>query len=114
MHYDTDFGKCLVRLLQLSGFDAAAMASGVEGMAAMRRQKPRLLILNGTLSDMDGIELLRMVRADEALADLPVCFMSCNDEKKPDAERLGIAEYFLKPIYADVFIRFVERAMARK
>ncbi len=77
----------------------------------MHRQRPRLLILNGTLSDMDGIDLLRLVRADEALADLPVCFMSSNEEKKPDAEHLGIAEYFLKPVFPDVLIPFVDRTL---
>jgi DNA-binding response OmpR family regulator len=112
MHSDTDVRNCLVRFLQRSGFDAAGLAAGAAAMAAMRRQRPRLLILNGTLCDMGGIELLRKVRADEALADLPVGFMSGNEDKKPAAERLGIAEYLLMPVFPAVLIPFIERMLA--
>ena len=34
LHYDTDFRKAFVRLLQLSRFDAEALAAGAAGMAA--------------------------------------------------------------------------------
>ncbi len=112
MNHHADLRNVVVRLLQRAlGFDAASFASGAEGLAAMRRQKPRLLILNGSLSDMDGIELLRRVRADESLADLPVVFMSGNNEKQPEAERLGITAYLLKPFAAEELIRFVEQTL---
>jgi CheY-like chemotaxis protein len=111
VHCNADSRKCLVRLLQISGFDAAAFANGIEALAAMRRQKPRLLLLNGSLSDMDGLELLREVRADEVLADLPVGFMSGNYERQPEAERLGIAGYLLKPTATKDFLDFVQQAL---
>ncbi len=112
MHNDTDLRRLLVRLLKRSGFDAASFGGGDEGLAAMRRQKPRLLLLNGSLADMDGLELLRRLRADEGLAGLPVGFMSGNMEKQPEAERLGVADYLLKPIGPDDLIRFVEQTLA--
>jgi DNA-binding response OmpR family regulator len=108
MHHHMEFRKALVRFLQVSGFDTVGFPDGGEGMRVIRRQRPQLLILNGTLSDMDGIEMLQQLRADEALSDLSVYFLSCDFDKKPEAQRLGISEYFLKPLDLQEFLRCVQ------
>ncbi len=116
LHQHADSRKVFVKVLSHFGFDAAAFSSGEEALTAMKRQRPRLVILNGTLDDMSGLELLERLREDGALADVPVYFISSNTDCQFQAERLGILAYGVKPILAEDLLRVVrstpERALA--
>jgi CheY-like chemotaxis protein len=103
LYHHPEARRVLVKLLDRMGFDAAGFGSGKEVLPLMRRQKPRLVFLNGTLEDMCGLEFLQMIRADEALADTPVYFMSSTSDKRELAERLGVIGYGLKPLSVEVF-----------
>ena len=95
-----DYGdKAVVQMLKLNGFDAALVSSGAMALEFLHRHKPRLLLLNGTLEDVDGLELLRAVRADPTLADLPVCLISSDWRREREATPLGI-DAFLSPVRA--------------
>lgn len=113
LHYHEDFRKVCVKLLTRMGFDAAAFASGEEALVAMRRHRPRLVILNGTLDDMSGLELLEWLRKDDAFADLPVYFISSNADCQPQAERLGIVAFGLKPLPFEELMRVVQNTPQR-
>ena len=67
----------------------------------------RLILLDLNMPKMSGIEFLRELRADSALAATPVVVLTTsNDERdKVDAYNLNVAGYLLKPV---TFINFVE------
>jgi response regulator of citrate/malate metabolism len=77
----------------------------------MRRQKPRLVFLNGTLEDMCGLDFLQMIRADEVLADTAVFFMSATSDKREEAERLGVIGYGIKPLAGEAILKVVADAL---
>jgi two-component system, cell cycle response regulator len=75
-------------------------ATGAEVMAALRRDRPDLLIADERLPDLDGVTLLRQIRADPALARLPVILLT---ETGDDAARIaaleaGADEFLVKPV----------------
>jgi CheY-like chemotaxis protein len=111
MYHHPEARRVLVRLLERFGFDAVGFGSGKEALPLMRRQKPRLVFLNGTLEDMCGLDFLHMIRADEVLADTPVYFMSATTDKREEAERLGVIGYGIKPLAVETILKAVADAL---
>jgi two-component system response regulator len=66
---------------------------------------PRVVLLDLRLPKVDGLEVLRQVRADEGLRTLPVVILSSSKEDRDVAEgyRLGANSYVSKPVEFDEF-----------
>ena len=63
----------LVRLiLGRKGFEVIGANGGVEGLEAVRREKPDLVLLDLMMPDMDGWEVYRRLKEDPLLAPVPV------------------------------------------
>ena len=75
--------------------------SGEKGLKAMKENKPDLLLLDIGLEDMDGIEVLKRMKADENLKNISVIVLSNMREKDKGAEarELGADLYLLKADY---------------
>ncbi len=71
-----------------------------EGLGLAREHIPDLILLDINLPGMDGYEILKAVRGDEALTKIPVCAVTANampdDRKKGQAA--GFDEYLVKPL----------------
>lgn len=84
---------------------------GHEGLALLRsNQMPsdrRLVLLDINMPRMNGIEMLRELRADPALQMTPVVMLSTSndDRDRIEAYRLNVAGYLVKPV---TFVAFVE------
>jgi two-component system phosphate regulon response regulator PhoB len=90
----------LVRInLDQAGYDVETAASGREALAALRRARPDLVVLDLMLPDISGTDLCRQIRADAALADLPILMLTA---KADEVDRvvgfeLGADDYVTKP-----------------
>ena len=83
---------------------------GVEGLEKLRQiPRPNLVILDINMPRMNGLEMLRRVREDEALRDTIVFVLTTsNDDKdKFEAYNLNVAGYMLKSDMGNSFIRAV-------
>src|SRR5207245_11462484 len=84
--------------------------SGVEGITAARQHRPRAILLDILLPDMDGWEVLRQLKADPDLRQIPVVVVTVVDERKLGFA-LGAADYLLKPIDKDALLRALDRCL---
>lgn len=83
---------------------------GVEGLEKLRGMpRPNLVILDINMPRMNGLEMLRKVREDEALRDTIVFVLTTsNDDKdKFEAYNLNVAGYMLKSDLGNSFLRAV-------
>jgi two-component system, OmpR family, response regulator RegX3 len=82
--------------LSQEGFDVIVAADGAEARAAVRRDRPDLVLLDVMLPDMSGIELCRELRAER---DVPVIMVTARDGEVDVvlALELGAADYVSKP-----------------
>lgn len=84
---------------------------GIEALEKLRGElaqtERRLVLLDLNMPRMNGIELLRELRADPQLRSLPVVVLttSNDDRDRVNAYDLNVAGYLLKPV---TFINFVE------
>ncbi|HEV3257298.1 MAG TPA: response regulator, partial [Gemmataceae bacterium] len=78
-----------------------------QGMYAGRATNgPFLLLLDINLPRLDGVEVLRQVRADERLAKIPVIMLTTTDDPR-EVQRcyeLGCSVYITKPVAYEEFI----------
>ena len=61
-----------VYALNSTGFEARGFADGAAFWAALEKERPALVVLDVMLPEIDGIQLLRRMKADAALRDIPV------------------------------------------
>ncbi len=94
---DADARRLLRNALAADGFRVEEATDGTSGLEAARSVRPDAITLDVLMPGMDGWEVLRRIRADESLADVPVIMLSVLHEQQL-AIALGATEYVTKPI----------------
>jgi DNA-binding response OmpR family regulator len=86
-------------ILRSGGYGISVARNGDEGLALMRTRRFDLLLLDLMLPGMGGLEVLRQVRSDSCLAQMPVVITSARAQAtdKHDAAELGADAYLTKP-----------------
>ena len=71
--------------------------------------RPKLILLDLKLPKVDGLEILRQVKADERTKIIPVVVLTSSREEKDIIEsyKLGVNSYMVKPVDFDKFINSV-------
>ncbi len=84
--------------LLLHKYDVAVAYDGEEGMEQMKKKRPDLVLLDLLLPKMDGFEVLKEMKADDDLKDVPVVVLSNlgQDEDIKLALKLGANDYLVK------------------
>ncbi len=105
--------ELICRMLQEGGISVIRASSGEEGMNRIRRDKPDLLILDIVMPQMNGYEVLRELRADEATRRLPVvlCTTKSTDYDKAWGIDLGADAYITKPFDEAQLLNTVRRLL---
>jgi len=81
-----------------SGFQTEVALDGKKGMERIKADKPDLIILDIVLPKMDGFELLKKIKEDPELKEIPVVLLT-NLGQKNEVEKglsLGADEYIIK------------------
>lgn len=88
-----------VYALNSTGFEAEGFADGAAFWAALEKARPELVVLDVMLPEIDGIQLLRRMKADAALRDIPVIMATAKGAEydKIMALDLGADDYLVKP-----------------
>ncbi|MGE5174440.1 MAG: diguanylate cyclase [Betaproteobacteria bacterium] len=101
--------------LAAEGYDIVLAKDGEEGLARARAERPGLVITDVLLPGVDGFQLLRSIREDDLLKDVPVIFYTgryLDDEDKNLALRIGVSRYLIKPLDAADIITAVKEVVA--
>ena len=90
------------RLLVARGYAVTAVADGAAALAACRAVPPDLVLSDVMMPELDGFGLLRALRAEPALRDVPVILLSARAGAEATAEGLdaGADDYLVKPFSA--------------
>lgn len=93
--------KALGDFLQRQGYEVAAALNGADGLAAARRDRPDVVLLDLVLPRLSGMEVLERFREDPNLATVPVIVLTNveSNEAVEQAVALGAKAYLLKTNY---------------
>lgn len=98
---ETTLQKMLSAALKEVGYSVVAASDGEAGLAAVRAEKPDLVLLDLILPKMDGFTVLSEIKKDEATLKIPVIVLT-NLESAENVEKvvaLGATTYLVKANY---------------
>ena len=96
---DGSIRELMLYALRASGFEAQGFPEGESLFRALETQQPRLILLDIMLPGMDGIEILKKLRAGRATREIPVIMASARGTEydKVMGLDLGADDYLAKP-----------------
>jgi chemosensory pili system protein ChpA (sensor histidine kinase/response regulator) len=99
------------RLLQREGYRVTLAKDGLEGLEKLGEERPAVLLSDIEMPRMDGFDLVRNLRADPKLADLPVIMITSRIAQKHRdyAAELGVDHYLGKPYAEEDLLSLVAR-----
>ena len=108
---DEIFLRPLQRSLEVAGYDVLVAASGEDAIDLLKREDADAVVTDKRLPGMDGVELVRRLKAEHG--DLPVVVMTAYGtiESAVEAVRLGAADYLVKPFEVAELLIVVRRAI---
>jgi signal transduction histidine kinase/ActR/RegA family two-component response regulator len=96
------------RFLTRLGFHVVAAASGEEGLRLAKQVNPLVVTLDVIMPDCDGWGVLNKLKADPALAQIPVIMVTVVDNE-PMGVELGASNYLIKPVDRDRLAVLIEK-----
>ncbi len=85
-------------VFKFEGFDVAIARNGEEGLAKVKEEKPKMILLDVMMPKMSGLEMLEILKSSPATKDVPVVVLT-NLSGMSDAERaleLGAVKFIVK------------------
>ena len=104
-----------VYALNSTGLAAEGFADGAAFWQALQRTQPELVVLEVMLPEIDGIELLRRMKADAALREIPVIMATAKGAEydKIQGLDLGADDYLAKPFGVMELVSRVKAVLRR-
>lgn len=91
--------RLLSELCSTLGYDVVTAADGGSVLDTVARSRPALVLMEAKLPVMDGLQVLRILKADQDLAHLPVVLVTADDddESRQRGFEMGAEDYVTKP-----------------
>jgi DNA-binding response OmpR family regulator len=96
---EDDILHFLELVLREKGYDIVTASGGHEALTRAQVERPDLILLDIMMPQMDGWEVLKLLRVDEDTAQIPVAMLSARTEAKDRVQGLqeGAVDYICKP-----------------
>lgn len=96
---EEDVLNVLRLVLAKSGYDVLTADSGMEGLMLAQSERPAAILLDIMMREMDGWEVLKLLKLDDQTRDIPVIILSARVEPKDKIRGLqeGAIDYVTKP-----------------
>lgn len=109
----------LVKVCQTLGFKSIIeAANGREAWhsIATNNLKPNLILTDYNMPDMNGMEFLETVRANELTKNVPVMFITSESQMDliMTAVTMGVTEFVVKPFHDDILITKIKNILSKK
>lgn len=108
---DRDILSLVALRLQRSGFDVATANDGEEALELARARRPVVVVLDVMMPRLDGVELVKTLRADTELSDVKIVLLSARAQDADVARGLaaGADAYLVKPFKYTELAEEIER-----
>ncbi len=101
--------------LERDGYDVIKAETGEEALEILEKEKVDIVLLDWMLPGIDGIEVLRRIRADKALRTLPVIFLTAKGDEisKVVGLEVGSDDYLVKPFGVHELLARIKAVLRR-
>ncbi len=107
--------KVVQLVLTKAGYQVQTAADGEQGLAAVRAQRPALILLDFVMPRMNGYQFCRELTADAKLRDIPVILMSAKGDQVGErfVKVMGIVDYITKPFSPEAITAVVQHTIGK-
>lgn len=111
-----EFVETVRAVLSLSDLDVISAYGGREGLEKIYKESPDLVLLDLMMPDMDGYAVIKTMREDPVLYNLPVIMLTGKNGEGDEIKGLsfGIDDYIVKPFNPTVLVARVKAILERK
>lgn len=110
-----DSGIILKMLTKVLGekYDLHAFSGGKRALQFLKDRTPDLIILDIDMPEINGYEMLKMIKEREHLQNVPVIFLTSNGDKSHVIKAVagGAKDYVVKPIDEEILLEKVHAAL---
>src|SRR4051795_5417679 len=110
---DPEINEMVGAYAQLAGFEYRRALNGTDALAEVGRRTPRVIVLDVMLPDLDGFEICRRIKQQQAAAGarVPIIFLTAMDSEAARRKGMecGADEYLTKPFDPDRLLESLAR-----
>jgi type IV pilus assembly protein PilB len=107
--------KLLRHLLESQDYLVITAQNGVEALKLAKTENPDMIVTDYVMPEMDGVELIKKLKSQEATRTIPIMMLTAKDEEESELEGLdaGADDYLTKPIARKRFLARIARLLKR-
>lgn len=107
---EDDILNFLELVLREKGYEVLTAGGGQEALTQAQMSKPDLVLLDIMMPQMDGWEVLKLLRVDEETAKVPVAMLSARTDAQDRVQGLqeGAVDYIFKPFSLQDLLKKIE------
>jgi len=107
---EDDILNFLELVLQEKGYEVLTAGGGQEALTQAQMAKPDLVLLDIMMPQMDGWEVLKLLRVDDETANVPVAMLSARTDAQDRVQGLqeGAVDYIFKPFSLEDLLNKIE------
>ena len=100
-------------ILELAGYEVIIAQNGKEGIALAREKEPDLILCDIIMPELDGYEVIQLLKKDPVLSKIPFVFVTASAEKSEMAKgmALGADAYIRKPFDGKELLETVKNCL---
>ena len=110
---NADMRDYVKRLLVAQGYEVETVGDGIAALARIRDRSPDLVLTDIMMPGLDGLALLRSLRADPTTRETPIILLSARagEESRIEGLEAGADDYLIKPFSARELLARVEATL---
>ncbi len=100
----------LAHILQREGYEVTVAAHGREGLELIRSRRPKAVIVDAMMPELDGFALCEMIRSDPEIASTSVVMLTSMAQSVDErhAYDVGVDHFLTKPLDAEQLLRVLD------
>lgn len=112
---NADSREILTLELEAEGYEVCAVSDGLSAVEAAASFQPQVIVMDISLPNLDGLEATRRIKAQPALAHIPVIALTAHAMTEDEARfrAAGCDAYLAKPVNPEAVRRVVQQLLAQ-
>ncbi len=104
--------KAIKRLLS-DRYKVIAVSSAADALLYLKAARPDLILLDVLMPEMDGFQMMEIMKENPATADIPVIFLTADNDKEKELKgfRMGAMDFIVKPFEPDIVLSRIEKTI---
>ncbi|MEB3232990.1 MAG: response regulator, partial [Leptolyngbyaceae bacterium] len=106
----------ICRTLELAGYEVIATDNGLTGVEFASLEHPDMIICDVMMPKMDGFEVLKLLRQDQELFDVPVIMLTAKSDRLDQRQgmEMGADDYITKPFKTEELLVSISTRLTRQ